>query len=158
MKRLVFIAVLFATVFVCAGCTDETTGTGTSISNASTLFADTKTLAETGDAEAQFSLGNMYAEGKVVPNDFTEAAKWFRKASDQGDAGALYALGVIHSGGLGVPVDLAEGYVWFCLAAKAGFEAAVKDCESLEGEFQPEELVAANSRIDELFEEIQLRE
>lgn len=163
MMRLVLFAVLLSTIFVCAGCTDETPETPeTSAAPPSTettifAFAETRTLAEKGDAEAQFRLGNMYAEGKAVTNDFTEAAKWFHKAAEQGQVQALYTLGVMYTGGLGVPVDYAEGYVWYCLASKSGFETAKQDCEGLAGELQAEELVVANKRIDQLFDEIQLR-
>jgi TPR repeat protein len=34
------------------------------------------------------NLGVMYANGDGVPQDFAEAAKWFRKAADQGDTEA----------------------------------------------------------------------
>lgn len=37
--------------------------------------------AERGDAEAQYNLGAIYAEGSVVPVDYAEAAKWFRVCS-----------------------------------------------------------------------------
>ena len=42
--------------------------------------------AEQGHADAQYSLGLMYAEGQGVPTDDTEVAKWFRKAAEQGMA------------------------------------------------------------------------
>src|SRR5210317_1323487 len=103
MSRLVLIAVLFATVLVCIGCTEEIPET--TVPTEASILADAKSLAETGDAEAQFQLGNLYAEGRIVPNDFVEATKWFRKSADQGLAKSQYTLGVIHSGGLGVPVD-----------------------------------------------------
>ena len=155
MSRLVLIAVLFATVLVCIGCTEEIPET--TVPTEASILADTKSLAETGDAEAQFQLGNLYAEGRIVPNDFAEATKWFRKSADQGLAKSQYTLGVIHSGGLGVPVDFAEGFVWYCLAAKSGLEDATEDCKSLAGELQPDELAIANKRIDELYEKIQSR-
>ncbi len=34
-------------------------------------------LAEQGDANAQFALGFMYANGEGVPKDYVQAAKWF---------------------------------------------------------------------------------
>jgi TPR repeat protein len=156
MNRLVLLAVLLVTVLICLGCAEE--APEIPVPTKATILADAISLAETGNAEAQFALGNLYAEGKVVPNDFTEAAKWFRKAADQGHAQAQYTLGVIYSGGHGVPVDFAEGYVWYCLAEKSGVENASDDCDSLAGELQSEELVVANKRIDQLFEEIQLLE
>ena len=162
MKRLVLINVLLATVFTFVGCTDETTETPvlteTPAVTETRALAEAQALAEAGNAEAQFKLGNLYAEGKVVPNDFAEAAKWFRKAGDQGHAEALYSLGVIYANGFSVPVDFVEGYVWFCSAAKSGFEIAITDCDNLAGELSSEELVLANKRIDEFYEEIQLRE
>jgi TPR repeat protein len=45
-------------------------------------------LADRGDAGAQSNLGEMYANGRGVPQDYAQAVVWFRKAADQGDAGA----------------------------------------------------------------------
>lgn len=153
MKRLALIAALLATVFMYAGCTDEVTETP--VLTETTVLDKTKALAETGDAAAQFKLGNFYAEGKLVPNDFAEATLWYRKAAAQGYAEAMYSLGVIYSGGFSVPVDFAEAYVWYCLAAKSGFETASEDCDNWASDLSPEELVVANNRIDELLAEIQ---
>jgi len=47
---------------------------------------DIPKLAERGDAEAQDILGNMYYNGQGVPQDYKEAARWYRKAAEQGDA------------------------------------------------------------------------
>src|SRR5712691_8471260 len=44
--------------------------------------------AEQGHAEAQFNLGLMYIDGQGVPQDYTQAAQWLRKAAEQGDATA----------------------------------------------------------------------
>ncbi|HHF6559516.1 TPA: tetratricopeptide repeat protein, partial [Haemophilus influenzae] len=43
-------------------------------------------MAEQGDANVQFNLGVMYAEGQGVKQDDVEAVKWFRKAAEQGHA------------------------------------------------------------------------
>lgn len=40
--------------------------------------------AEQGDAESQFILGKCYMNGKGVKKSITEAANWWRKASDNG--------------------------------------------------------------------------
>jgi hypothetical protein len=47
-----------------------------------------QSLAEQGDANAQYGLGVIYARGDGVPQDFAEAAKWFRLAAEQGDKDA----------------------------------------------------------------------
>ncbi len=41
-------------------------------------------LAEQGDAAAQNNLGVISANGRGVPQDDAEAAKWFRLAAEQG--------------------------------------------------------------------------
>jgi len=56
-------------------------------------------LAEAGDAEAQTDLGFMYANGLGVPQDYTEALKWYRKAVAQGYALGQNNLGVMYAEG-----------------------------------------------------------
>ena len=46
------------------------------------------TDAENGVAEAQYSLGAMYANGEGVPQDDQEAMKWYRLAAEQGHSEA----------------------------------------------------------------------
>ena len=51
-----------------------------------TAFREWLPYAEQGDAFAQYSLGIMYKEGTGVPQNDTEAVKWFRKAAEQSDS------------------------------------------------------------------------
>ena len=62
-------------------------------------------LAEQGDVDAQFSLGEMSKKGQGVPRDDAEALKWYRRAAAQGHADAQNNLGIIYTLGKGVPVD-----------------------------------------------------
>ena len=48
--------------------------------------------AEQGEASAQFNLGYMYATGRGVAEDNTEAVRWYRLAAEQGHAGARRVL------------------------------------------------------------------
>ena len=41
-------------------------------------------LAEQGFAKAQFNLGQSYAQGRGVQQNYEQAIKWFLKAADQG--------------------------------------------------------------------------
>ncbi len=50
--------------------------------------------AEQRDAQAQYNLGVLYAEGRGVPQDDAEAARWFRLAAEQGLADAQANLGL----------------------------------------------------------------
>ena len=76
--------------------------------------------AESGDAEAQNSLGWMYYKGEEVPKDDVEAAKWFRKAAEQGYASSQNSLGAMYSKGEGVPQDFAKAMEWYRKAAEQG--------------------------------------
>ena len=47
-------------------------------------FQETLRAAEQGKAEAQFNLGVMYYNGKVVPQNMAIAKKWFSRACNNG--------------------------------------------------------------------------
>ena len=54
-----------------------------------------KKAAEQGDARAMFQLGEMYSDGKVVQENFAEAAKWYRRSADAGYPEAHTSMGMI---------------------------------------------------------------
>ncbi len=62
-------------------------------------LAELRALANQGHADAQVSLGVMYAYGQGVPEDEVEAVKWYRKAVDQGLASAQNKLGKMYDEG-----------------------------------------------------------
>ena len=69
----------------------------------------------------------MYADGEGVPQDWTEAAKWYRKSADQGNAVAQRILGLMYSTGKGVPRNATEAVKWYRKAAKQGNAGAQKE-------------------------------
>ena len=73
--------------------------------------------AEQGHADAQSRLGLIYAAGQGVPQDDTEAVRWFRLAAEQGSGNAQNNLGVSYSFERGVPQDYVEAHKWRNLAA-----------------------------------------
>jgi TPR repeat protein len=62
----------------------------------------------------------MYRDARGVEQDYTEAAKWFRKAADQGNIKGQHDLGVRYYLGQGVQVDYVEAMKWFRKAAEQG--------------------------------------
>jgi uncharacterized protein len=52
-------------------------------------------LADKGDADAQFNMGQAYRLGRGVPSDMKIAQSWFQKAAQQGHAEAQANLGLI---------------------------------------------------------------
>lgn len=76
--------------------------------------------AEQGQAWAQDLLGLMYARGQGVPQDDTQASKWYRAAANQGYAEAQHHFGWMYFSGRGVPKDETEAVKWFQAAANQG--------------------------------------
>ena len=91
-----------------------------SISGQQDFVDSVRAQAERGDAVAQYNLGVMYAEGRGVPLDDTEAVRWYRLAAEQGDIVAQANLGLMYAEGRGVPLDDAEAVRWYRLAAEQG--------------------------------------
>ena len=90
-----------------------------------------KNRAAQGEAEAQSALGFKYVTGEGVPQDYTEALKWYRLAAAQGIAIAQSSLGLMYYEGRGVPQDYVQAHKWFNLAAanstgKEAHDRAVK--------------------------------
>ena len=94
-------------------------------------IAEFTPLAEAGDAEAQYWLGYMYANGEGVEEDEAESAKWYslalegyRRAAKAGDAEAQNSLGWMYERGHGVEQNEAEAAKWYRLAIEGYRRAA----------------------------------
>jgi TPR repeat protein len=59
-----------------------------------------------------------------VPQNYTEALKWYRLAASQGNAQAQCSLGLMFYNGHGVLKDYGEAVKWYRLAATQGDAAA----------------------------------
>ena len=113
--------------------------------------------AEQGVAKAQFNLGVRYDNGRGVPQDYAEAAKWYRRAAEQGHASAQYNLGVMYSIGQGVPQNNREAYIWFSLAAASGNQKAAEYREDDARKLSPAQLSSAQAEAARRQAEIQDR-
>jgi len=109
MKQLVLIAVLSLLASLSVGASELT---------------DIKTLAEQGNAPAQYALGMRYSTGKGLPENYVEAVKWYRKAAEQGYAEAQNNLGLMYRHGKGVRKSRAEAVDWYRKAAVQGLATA----------------------------------
>jgi TPR repeat protein len=66
----------------------------------------------------------MYNKGQGVPQDFAEAAEWYRRAAEQGHADAQFNLGFLYVNGQGIPQNYAESSEWYRRAAEQGYADA----------------------------------
>ena len=80
--------------------------------------------AEKGNPDAQLIVGNTYTDGKLVPQNYQEALKWYRKAAQQDSANAMYNIGVFYDKGYSVDKSYEEASVWYAKAADLGFPGA----------------------------------
>jgi len=83
-------------------------------------IAALKQQAALGRAAAQCSLGLMYDMGEGLPQDYAQAALWYRKAADQGNADAQALLGSLYYMGKGVTQDYVQAGLWLRKAADQG--------------------------------------
>jgi TPR repeat protein len=119
MTRLILslgTALLLTAGTVWAGPLDDATAANKHGDYATALKAF-QSLAAQGNAEAQTNLGQLYANGKGVPQDYAQARQWYEKAAAQGDALAQNNLAELYYAGLGVPQDDVRAYMWVNLAA-----------------------------------------
>ena len=76
-----------------------------------------ESLANQGDAKAQFALGTLYRDGQGVEKDLAKTLEWWEKAAELGNVDAQFGLGNIYSGGFGVTRDYVLSYMWFDITA-----------------------------------------
>ncbi|MSO21522.1 MAG: sel1 repeat family protein [Acidobacteria bacterium] len=76
--------------------------------------------AESGDAQAQVELGDMYLGGQGPLQDYEAAAQWLQKSAARGNSQGEFNLAVLYSGGLGVPQDDNLARQWIAKAAVHG--------------------------------------
>jgi hypothetical protein len=84
-------------------------------------FRETLILAKSGDAEAQYKVGNFLDRGEQVKQDRVEAEKWLRKAAEQGLRNAQMSLGMVYFNGW-EPIgrDFKKAAQWYYIAAIQG--------------------------------------
>ena len=85
------------------------------------------TMAESGDADAQYLLGKRYLPETGDPDlssDPNVAAYWLERAAKQNHPQAQFVYGGLHSLGVGVPQDEATLIDWWRRSADNGFAVA----------------------------------
>ena len=80
--------------------------------------------ADNGDNEAQFHLGNCYANGYGVTKDLQKAFEWFETAANNGNILAQNNVGWYYQAGIAVEKNLPKAIEWYEKAASQGFAQA----------------------------------
>lgn len=84
-----------------------------------------------GDVKAQTELSFDYAKGHGVPQNYANAAYWFRLAAKQGFARAENNLGTLYEGSPGVEKNYVKAYFWFDIAAANGDNESVENRDNI---------------------------
>jgi hypothetical protein len=108
-------------------------------------FADTKILADQGDAEAQYLLGTQYYYGHGLIQDHDLAFKYYQMSAVQGHASAQYSLGALYTVGHGIDLNDKMAFKYYQLAANQGDPMAQHNLGLIyaQGKVVPENLVIA---------------
>lgn len=82
------------------------------------------TLAQRGDALAEFNLSRLYEFGRGVERDPASARSWTEASARQGYPPAMFTLGQYYHLGIGGPANAEEARRWYAAAAEAGYPLA----------------------------------
>ncbi len=107
-----------------------------------------RTLADHGDADAQWQLGVLYHEGESVPKDDAMAVQWFERAADQGYASAQATLGAYYEAGRGVTQDFSKAYFWSVLAVAQGDENSKLRLQDLAARMTHSQVASARQQAE----------
>ncbi len=89
------------------------------VSSSNQRDADT-TIPQRVEAEKDYRRGVQFAEGDGVVQNYTAAARFYRKAAGAGYAPAQYDLAYLYENGLGVERDMQQAASWYRKAADQG--------------------------------------
>jgi localization factor PodJL len=88
----------------------------------------------TGDAGAAYEIGTRFAEGKGVPVNLDEAAKWYDRAAQAGVVPAVFRLGTFYEKGLSVKKDTDIARRYYLQAAERGNAKAMHNLAVLDAD------------------------
>lgn len=106
-----------------------------------------QTLAEEGDANAQWMMGQSFLNSGAGRDDAAEAFRWFHRAADQGHPLAQRDLGTLYELGRGVAQNLQEAFFWYSLASRQDSGRARMHREALTSSLSTGEQDAVMARI-----------
>jgi localization factor PodJL len=93
-----------------------------------------RAAAQKGDATAAYEIAMRFAEGKGVPQNFDEAAKWYDRAAQAGIVPAIFRLGTFYEKGLGVRKDPDLARRYYLQAAERGNAKAMHNLAVLDAD------------------------
>jgi localization factor PodJL len=93
-----------------------------------------RSAALRGDPSAAYEIGVRFSEGKGVPVNLDEAAKWFDRAAQAGVVPAIFRLGTFYEKGLSVKKDTEIARRYYLQAAERGNAKAMHNLAVLDAD------------------------
>jgi localization factor PodJL len=93
-----------------------------------------RTAASAGDPAAAYEVGVRFADGRNVPQNNEEAARWLEIAAKKGFVPAQFRLGTFYEKGVGVKKDLPQALSLYRAAADKGHGKAMHNLAVLYAE------------------------
>jgi localization factor PodJL len=93
-----------------------------------------RSAALKGDASAAYEVAVRFAEGKGVPVNLDEAAKWYDRAANAGVVPAIFRLGTFYEKGLSVKKDADIARRYYVQAAERGNAKAMHNLAVLDAD------------------------
>ncbi|WP_437882740.1 tetratricopeptide repeat protein [Pseudomonas sp. LRF_L74] len=107
--------------------------------------------AESGNAQAQYELGDFYYEDPRTERDLNKARHWFEQASLQGNAPAQLRLGTMFFRGEGVPANNVQAYIILKMAAVNGSDEAMDSADLVAEKMDRNEMEMASQVLGQIF-------
>lgn len=105
---------------------NQTTAPANKQSNKQPKKQQPKPTTSKPTTEGRLTSSQMFTLGEAAYDrkDYSEAAKWYRKAAEQGNAEAQYRLGYMYHLCYGFATDYSEAMKWYRKAAEQGYVRA----------------------------------
>ena len=114
--------------------------------------------AEQGNAEAQFEVGQMYAQGLGNAQIFEQALFWYELAARQGHPKAQFNIAFLYAYGQGVEQSYLKAYEWYRISHLCAYHLAKKPMEYTAKKLSLGEIEMADWRADSFIYNLPERE
>ncbi|HEY1153783.1 MAG TPA: hypothetical protein VGE73_08030 [Pseudolabrys sp.] len=93
-----------------------------------------RTAAQKGNPAAAYEIAVRYSEGKGVPANLDEAAKWYDRAAQGGIVPAIFRVGTLYEKGISFKKDLELARRYYLMAAERGSAKAMHNLAVLDAD------------------------
>ncbi len=113
-----------------------------------------RVLAQEGDIEAQYRMGEYYCCGNRPRYDNVGALHWYCLAAKQGQRDALFKVGELYQTaneyeGNIIPQSDVMAFAYYVTASRHGHEGAKESAKKLHFDLQPEQIKEAGRLIED---------